>query len=306
MNWLVGAGSDVNRRTLPGQTPLHRLISMRSQGPSANRLRTIRSLLDSGADPEISDLSGQRCCDWVPRMSYNVDLATRVRIDGARHPKPLPSIAIESFERLHAAIVTVVVILLDLEESVQRTTELPATHMWLQILGHMSIMADEDEEASTALGQAISETSFKIAAGSINWVYPCDQPKALEKCELFFSGYFFGCYSCSSVSLCSFCLERLTYEETRTRKVAATCAGHFSVARSMADRCRRPRGVVSQHLETGAQWLNRLLRTYNCHQVLPCPTRHAAIGDDAEISEGDKNRQTDAMLQRMMLIFTIS
>ena len=306
VNRLLRSGSDVNRRTLLGQTPLHRSIFVRSQGPSDNRLRTVRSLLDSGADPKISDLFGQRCSDWVSRMSYNVDLAPRVRFDGARHPKPLPSIAIESFERLHAAIVTVVGILLDLEESVQRTTELPAIHMWLQILGHMLIMADENEEASTALGQTISEPSFKIAAGSINWVCPCDQSKALTKAGHFLSGYLFGCYSCSSVSLCSFCLEGLTYKETRTRKVAATCAGHFSVARSTADRCRRPREVVNQQLETRAQWLNRLLRTYNCHQVLQCPTSRAAIGDDAEISEGDNNRQTDTMLQRMMRIFTTS
>ncbi len=306
VNRLVGAGSDVNRRTLLGQTPLHRSIFVRSQGPSDNRLRTVRSLLDRGADPEISDLFGQRCSDWVSRMSYNVDLAPRVRFDGVRHPKPLPSIAIENVEHLHTAIVAVVGILLDLEDSVQRTPELPVSHMWLQTLGHMLIMANENEEASTAFGQTISESSFRIAAGRINWVCPCDQSKALGEAEYFLSGYFFGCYSCLTVSLCSFCLEGLTCEETRTGNTAATCAGHFSVARSTADRSRRPQGVVNQQLETRAQWLDRLLRTYNCHKILPCPTSRVAIGDDAETSEGGNNQQTDTMLQRMMRIFTTS
>ena len=306
VNRLLGAGSDVNRRTLLGQTPLHRSIYVRSQGPSDNRLRTVRSLLESGADPEISDLFGQRCSDWVSRMSYKVDLARRVHFYGARHPKPLPSIAIENFERLHAAIVAAVRILLDLEESAQRTTELQVTHMWLQILGHLLIMVDENEEASTALGQTISEPSFKIAAGRINWICPCDQSKALEKAGHFLSGYLFGCYSCSSVSLCSLCLEGLTYEETKTRKIAATCAAHFSVKRSTADRCRRPQGVVNQQLETRAQWLDRLLRTYNCHKVLPCPTIRVAIGEDAEFSEREDNQQTGTILQRMMRIFNTS
>ena len=306
VNRLLGAGSDVNRRTLLGQTPLHRSIFVRSQGPSDNRLSTVRSLFDSGADPEISDLFGQRCSEWVSRMSYNAELVSRVLFDGVRHLQPLPSIAIESFERLHAAIVAVVSILLDLEESVQRTTELPVTHMWLQILGHMLIMIDENEEASTALGQTISESSFKIASGRINWVCPCDKSKALEKAGYFLSGYLFGCNSCSSVVLCSFCFEGLTYEQTRTGKIAATCAGHFSVGRSTADRCRRPRGVVNQQSETRAQWLDRLFRTYTCHQILPCPTSRLAIGDHAEISEGENNQQTDTMLQRMMRIFTTS
>lgn len=210
VNRLLGAGSDVNRRTLLGQTPLHRSIFVRSQGPSDNRIRTIRSLLESGADPEIFDLFGQTCSDWASRMSYNVDLASRVRFDGTHHSKALPSIAIESFEPLHAAIVTVVSNLLDLEESAKRTTELPVTRMWLQILGHMLIKVDEHEEASTALGQTISELPFKIPAGRINWVCTCDQSKTLEKADYFLSGYLFGCHSCSSVSLCSYCLEGLT------------------------------------------------------------------------------------------------
>ena len=306
VNRLLEAGSDVNRRTLLGQTPLHRSIFLRSQGPSDKRLRTVRSLLKSGADPEISDLFGQRCSDWMSRMSYNLDLAPRVRFDGARHPKPLPSIAIESFERLHAAILTVVDNLLDLEESGQRTTELPVTHMWLQILGHMLIMVDEKEEASTALGQTISESSFKIPAGRIDWTCRCDQSKALGNAGHFLSGYLFGCDSCSSVSLCSFCLEGLTYEETRTGKIAATCAGHFSVERSTADRCRRPQGVVNQQLETRAQWLDRLSRIYNCHRDLPCPTNRMAIRDNAETSNWEGGQQTDTMLQRMMRIFTTS
>ena len=306
VNRLVEAGSDVNRRTLLGQTPLHRSIFVRSQGPSDNRLRTVRSLLDSGADPEISDLFGQRCSDWASRMSYNVDLVPQVHFDGVRHLKPLPSVSIESFEQLHAAIVAVVGILLDLEESVQRTTELPVTHMWLQILGHLLVMADENEEASTAFGQTISESSFRIAPGKINWACPCDQSKALEGAGYFLSGCLFGCYSCFQVSLCSFCSEGLTYEETRTRKTAATCAGHCSVERSAANRYRRPQGVVNQQSETRAQWLDRLFRTYNAHRVLPIPNSHVAIRDYADIPKGENNQQPDTMLQRMMRIFTTS
>lgn len=302
VNRLLKAGSDVNRRTLLGQTPLHRSIFVRSQGPSDNRLRTVRTLLDSGADPETSDLFGQRCSDWMSQMSYNVGLASRVHFDGARHPKPLPSIVVESFERLHAAIITVVGNLLDLKR--QWTTELLVTHMWLQILGHMLIMVEEHEEASTAFGQTISGLSFRIPAGRINWVCTCKQSKALGKAGHFLSGYLLGCYSCSSVSLCSFYLEGLTYEETRTGKIAATCAGHFSVERSTADRCGRAQGVVNQQLETRAQWLDRLFRIHNCHRDLPCPTSRIAIKDNAETSKWEGNQQTDTMLQRMMRIFT--
>ena len=303
---LVHAGSDVNRRTLLGQTPLHRSLSVRSQGPSDSRLRIVRSLLDSGADTEIPDLFGERCSDWVSRMSYNVALAPPARFDGIRHPKPLPSIPIENFERLHAAIVAVAGILLDLEESVQRITELPVTHMWLQILGHMLIMASENEEASTALGQTISESFVKTAAGRINWVCPCNQSKGPQEAEYFLSGYFFGCYSCLSVSLCSFCLEGLTYEETRIGKITATCVGHLSVERSMVDRRRRPQGAVNQRLETRAQWLDRLLRTYDCHEVVPCPNSSAAIGNDTEFPDGKKTKQPDSMLRRIMGISTTS
>ena len=306
VNRLLGAGSDVNRRTLLGQTPLHRSIFVRSQGPSDNRLRTVKTLLDSGADPEISDLFGQRCTNWMSRMSYNVCLAPRELFDGARRPKPLPSIAIESFERLHAAIVIVVGNLLDLEQSVQWTTGLPVTHMWLQILGHMLIMADEKEEASTALGQTIYESSVKNAAGSIDLTCLCDQSKTLGKAGPFLSGYLFGCDSCSSVPLCSFCLEGLTYEETMTGRTAATCAGQFSVERRTADRYRRPQGVVNQQLETRAQWLDRLFRIYNCHRDLQCPPNSVAIRDNVETSDGDGGQQTNTMLTRMMRIFTTS
>ena len=297
---LVHAGSDVNRRTLLGQTPLHRSLIVRSQGPSDNRLRTVKSLLNSGADTELPDLFGERCSDWVSRMSYNVGLAPQVCFDAVRHPKPLPSIPIENFKRLHAAIVTVAGILLDLENSVQRSIELPVTHMWLQILGHTLIMADASEEASTALAQTISESSFRTAAGRIDWVCPCDQSKAPQEAEYFLSGYLFGCCSCFTVSLCLFCLEGLTYEETRTRKTTATCIGHFSVERLMADRRRRPPGVVNQQLETRTQWLKRLLRTYDCDRVLPCPNSSVALGNDKEIFERRKIKQPVSMLQRMM------
>ena len=283
VNRLVHAGSDVNQRTLLGQTPLHRSLFVRSQGPSDDRLRTIRSLLDNGADTESPDLFGERCSDWVSRRSYNVGLDRQVHFDGVRHPKPWLSIPIENFERLRAAIIAVAGILLDLEESLQRSTELPVTHMWLQILGHMLIMADENEEASTALSQTISKSSFRTAAGRIDWVCPCDQPKAPREAEYFFSGYLFGCCSCLRVFLCSFCLEGLTYEETRTKKTTATCVGHFFVERSRTDRRSRPPGVVNHQLETRALWLDRLLRTYSCHKVLPCPTSSVGLENDTQI-----------------------
>lgn len=303
---LVHAGSDVNRRTLLGQTPLHRSFFVRSQGPSDNRLRTVRSLLNRGADTELPDFFGEKCSDWVSRMSYNVGLAAPARFDGIRHPKPLPSIPIENFERLHAAIVAVAGILLDLEESVQRTTELPITHMWLQILGHLLIMADENEEASTALGQTISESSFRTVAGSIDWVCPCDQSKASREAEYFLSGYLFGCCSCLRVSLCSFCLEGLTYEENRTKKTTATCAGHFSVEISRTDRRSRPPGVVNQQLESRAQWLDRLLRTYSCYKTLPCPTSSVGLENDTEMPDARKTQQPDSMLRWMMGISATS
>ena len=303
VNRLLHAGSDVNRRTLLGQTPLHRSLFVRSQGPSDNRLRTVRSLLDGGADTELPDLFGERCSVWVSRMSYNVGLAPQLHFAGVRHPKPLPSIPIENFERLNAVIVTVARVLLDLENSVQRSIELPVIHMWLQVLGHTLIMADASEEASTALAQTISESSFRTAAGRIDWVCPCDQSKAPQEAEYFLAGYLFGCCSCFTVSFCSFCLEGLTYEETRTRKTTATCIGHFSMERLMADRRRRPPGVVNQHLETRTQWLKRLLRTYDCNRVLPSPNSSVVSGSDREILEGSKTKQPASMLQRMMSIF---
>ena len=143
----------------------------------------------------------------------------------------------------------------------QRTIELLVTQIWLQNPGHMLIIDDASEEASTTFAQTISESSLRTAARRVDLVCPCDQSKTLQEAEYFLSGYLFGCYSCFTVFLCSFCWEGLTYEETRIRKTIATCAGRFSVEKLMADRRSRPSRSVNQQLDTRTQWLEWLLRT---------------------------------------------
>ena len=79
---LLAAGSDVNKPTSGGQTPLIIAVVFR-------RLKILSLLLEAGADPQLRDDLGLNAVDWAERKGFVEGVQLLTQRQGAKHETPL-------------------------------------------------------------------------------------------------------------------------------------------------------------------------------------------------------------------------
>jgi len=79
---LLAAGSDVNRPTSGGQTPLIIAVVFR-------RIKILSLLLEAGADPQLRDDLGLNAVDWAERKGFVEGVKLLTQRQGAKHETPL-------------------------------------------------------------------------------------------------------------------------------------------------------------------------------------------------------------------------
>jgi len=78
---LLAAGSDVNRTTSGGQTPLIIAVVFR-------RIKILSLLLEAGADPQLRDSLGLNAVDWAERRGFAEGVKLLTQSQGALHETP--------------------------------------------------------------------------------------------------------------------------------------------------------------------------------------------------------------------------
>jgi len=78
---LLSAGSDVNRPTSGGQTPLIIAVVFR-------RIKILSLLLEAGADPQLRDDLGLNAVDWAERKGFVEGVKLLTQRQGAKHETP--------------------------------------------------------------------------------------------------------------------------------------------------------------------------------------------------------------------------
>ena len=86
---LLAAGSDVNRTTSGGQTPLILAIVFR-------RIKILSLLLEAGADPQLRDSLGLNAVDWAERRGFLEGVKLLTQSQGAKHQTPIDTSRQES------------------------------------------------------------------------------------------------------------------------------------------------------------------------------------------------------------------
>jgi hypothetical protein len=95
---LLAAGSDVNRKTSGGQTPLILAIVFM-------RIQILSLLLEAGADPQLRDSLGMNAVDWAERRGFAEGVKLLTQSQGAKHEIPPdalrkePTLPVESVPR---------------------------------------------------------------------------------------------------------------------------------------------------------------------------------------------------------------
>ena len=79
---LLAAGSDVNKPTSGGQTPLIIAVVFR-------RIKILSLLLEAGADPQLRDDLGLNAVDWAERKGFAEGVKLLTQSQGAKHKTPL-------------------------------------------------------------------------------------------------------------------------------------------------------------------------------------------------------------------------
>src|SRR6266850_4065872 len=79
---LLAAGSDVNKPTSGGQTPLIIAVVFR-------RIKILSLLLEAGADPQLRDDLGLNAVDWAERKGFVEGVKLLTQSQGAKHKTPL-------------------------------------------------------------------------------------------------------------------------------------------------------------------------------------------------------------------------
>src|SRR6185295_10323060 len=78
---LLAAGTDVNRTTSGGQTPLILAIVFM-------RIQILSLLLEAGADPQVRDSLGLNAVDWAERRGFAEGVKLLTQSQGAKHSTP--------------------------------------------------------------------------------------------------------------------------------------------------------------------------------------------------------------------------
>jgi len=78
---LLAAGSDVNKPTSGGQTPLIIAVVFR-------RIKILSLLLEAGADPQLRDDLGLNAVDWAERKGFVEGVKLLTQRQGAKHETP--------------------------------------------------------------------------------------------------------------------------------------------------------------------------------------------------------------------------
>jgi len=78
---LLAAGTDVNRTTSGGQTPLILAIVFR-------RIQILSLLLEAGADPQLRDSLGLNALDWAERRGFAEGVKLLTQSQGVKHETP--------------------------------------------------------------------------------------------------------------------------------------------------------------------------------------------------------------------------